>query len=667
MNYSKASNINETTFEDLKPFQELTSEEHVLDLIGVPVILNRHTEESRFNYLLEHTVDIAAMCWGNKTDRGLELQHTMIKFKVDVEDKFVYELPLNRFMISLIFLRPLMKYINEIDVDQFLIYEALTNKKRIEIQDRIVNVLFGYGYIMEEVKGIISFMSKELKEILLIFSHATMQVFTAENLFIDHYRNSKLIRDINNTEYPQNMQTADIVKENAKKYELLKEEMTKLGNPLFLDDKYISMLKPKQLEELFINFSQIPDGKNIIPVIMNGNGFKSGYHDLAVFYAGAIAARVPDIMNEEYMGLAGYFGRNLWILTYGTISKTVYDCGSVNPIPITVDEHVLRMMDGRFYYEDNNCGSLKVLKSTDTHLIDKTLWFRSPCTCNLNEDCCHVCYGTKALHVGDLPGGFIYTTELLSKDVGQKILSAKHLLKTNSEKIIIEGEFDKYFENISSTIMPKDDKRFDIYIPEDYQDNISDNLTIYVGKDMQKIVISHYANIYIPDNVIKKSKSVVIDDITYYKITSFRLNEIGGELCTITPINIMMTAKYMDMMKLFENDIVKFEKIEDIVVYLMRLLDGTIPILSTHGEIIIGRLLRRVDNELLRPNWLNPDEPYQIMRLKTALGNIEGFGAGLASEQTTRHIKHSIFDKRNKIKRVGPHSFIDFFYGDEQL
>lgn len=522
---------------------------------------------------------------------------------------------------------------------------------------------------MDEVKSIIADLSLDIKVLLLIFSHADMHIYTAENLFIDHYMESELIRTINNVEYPPEMQTNDIIAENARLYKLCEEEMTARGCPFFIDNQYTKILKPKQIEECYINFSLIPDGVHdfVVPVTMNGNGFKAGYDDLAVFYAGCIAARVPDIMNEEYMGSAGYFGRNLWILTAGTLSKTVYDCGSQNPIPITIDECALNMMNGRFYYRDANRTTLRILKKTDTHLIGETLYFRSPCTCNLNEDCCHVCYGTQALHIGDLPNGFIYTTETMTKDINQKILSAKHLLRTNTEKIEYNTAFEKYFDIISSNVVPKDDKRFDIYIPEDYQDNISDNLTFYIGKDMVPIVISHYANIYIPDNVIDKAKPVTIDDVNYYKITSTKLMDLDGVLCIVTPVNIMMTAKYMDMMRLFESNVTKYEKIEDAVVYLMHLLDGLIPIYSTHGEIMLGKLLRRVDNELLRPDWLVPDQQYRIMRVKTALQNIEGISAGLASEQTAHHLKHSIFDKRNAIKRVGPSSFIDFLCGEETL
>ena len=657
--------MNESRFDDLREIQEITDPNMITELLGDVIILNRY--KKNFDYLYDRTVDVAGMCWNNKDERGNKLQHTLIKFKVDINDTETHVLTLNRFMISLVFIRPIIQYIDNVNIDDFILNTYLSKKLRGQIQNKIVDTLMSYGYGIREIQEIMADMSLDLKEQLTVFSHADMQIFTAENLFLHHYRDSEVIRDINNTVYPPDMQTVDIIEENQKKYKILEAEMVKRNNPFFKMNRYTSIIKPKQMEELYINFSQIPDGRNIVPVIMNGNGFKAGYHDKDVLYAGAIAARVPDIMNEEYMGSAGYFNRNLMILTYGTISKTVYDCGSVNPIPITVDETVLDMMEGRFYYTSKGSGVLKVLKKTDTHLIGRELWFRSPCTCNLNEDCCHVCYGTVALRVGDLNGGFIYTTELMTSRVSQNILSAKHLLKANAEKINFSDGFDKYFVIESSTVIPNDEKKFDIYIKDDYQENISESLTIYVGKDLIPLTISNYANIHIPDKILEKSKEVNIDDVTYHKISSFKVLEMDGIFCTITPINIMMTQKYMNIMKLFESEITKFEKVEDVVVALMRLLHNTIPIMSTHGEIIIAKLLRDVDNKLIRPNFLYPDVPYQMLRLKTALQNIEAITTALSFEQTRHHLLHSIFDERNAIKRVGPRSFADYLFGEDVL
>lgn len=665
MNYNINTDVNETEFEDLKQYYEIDKTSQITDALGDVIILNRY--RSNMEYLLNKTVDVASLCWGNEDEHGVELQHTPIKFKVDIDDVETHTLPLNRFMLSLVFIRPIIEYIDDVNINDFLLDDHMSEKKRKQLQNNVVNVLTSYGKTIAEIQVIMSRLSLDLKEIMLIFSHATMQIFTAENMFLDHYRDSEIIREINNTEYPPDMQTADIVEENAKKYKILEKEMLKRGNPYFVDNKYVKLVKPKQMEELYINFSQIPDGKNIVPVIMNGNGFRAGYHAMPVMYAGAIAARVPDIMNEEYMGSAGYFARNLWILTYGTLSKTVWDCGSVNPIPVKIDEVELDMKDGRYYLDSKDSHNLKIFHKEDRHLLGKTLWFRSPCTCNLNEDCCHVCYGTKALKVGELEGGFIYTTQLLSKDVSQKILSAKHLLKANAEKIEFSEGYDKWFVLENSTLIPTDEKKFDIYLKEDYMDSISESLTIYIGKDMIPVTVSKYASIHIPDTVTSKFKEVMIDDVSYYKISSHKVLETGGMFCDIIPINIMMTAKYMNIMKLLENDIAKFDNISDAVKELTDLAYGLIPILSVHGEIIIGHLIRSTENKLLRPNWLEKDPPYQIMRLKTALTNHESVTVALAFEQTRHHLLHQIFDDRNKINRVGVRSFEDYLFGENML
>ena len=671
MNFNTKTDVNESRFADIRKYQEITSPDTIYELLGDLIILDRYHTYEQYDELYERVVDVAVLCWENHIrpdDMESDvLQHTPIKFKVNIDDTLTYAIPLNRFMISMAFIRAILPYLNRVNLDDFILHKFMSQKDREQIQNKIVETLLGMGHTIQEVQEVMAKMALDLKEQTLVFGQANMQIFSAENLFLDHYMESEIVFEINNTEYGPEMQTADIVEENKRRYKILEQEMTKRGNPFFLDAKYANIVKPKQMEELYINFSQIPDGKDIVPVIMNGNGFKAGYHDLEVFYGGAIAAKVPDLMNDRWMGDAGYFNRNLMILTYGTISKTVYDCGSRNLIPITIDESADRMMNGRYYQRTKNDGILRVYHKGDKSLFGKKLWFRSPCTCNLNEDCCHVCYGTIALQVGELEGGFIYTTELMTSRVSQNILSAKHLLKTDAEKIDFSANFDKWFTLNSSTVYPKDEKKFDIYLKEDYHDTSSESLSLYCGKDMEEVLISHYSDIAIPDDVLSKAKKVEIDDVVYYKISSFKIIENGGELCNITPINISIIAKYMDIMKFFTSNASKLERVEDAVVVLMRLLDRLIPILSVHGEIIIGHLLRDVNDKVKRPNWLNPDEPYQILPLKTALGSAESATTSLAFERAGNQLLSSIFDIRNDVNRVGVRAFSDYQFGEALL
>jgi hypothetical protein len=659
-NYNINTEVNESEFDDLRCIDEITDKEQLLEFIGVPVILNRHKHD--FETFMRRVVDIAGMCWSNPDGEGDVLEHTRIDFKADVDDAVTYSLPLNAFMFFLVFINPIINYVNDIELEDFIFEPPLIEKETKMLINKVRHVLQQFGHPMPEIyettaRNILLYMS----ELNRIFGQACIQIFTTENLFLDHYRESALIRDINNTHYPKNMQTAEIIEENSRRYGLLREEMIKRNNPLFIDDTYTKILKPKQVEELYIHLGLTPDGRNIVNIVMDGNGFNDGYKDPEAIYAAAIMARVPDLLNTEYMGVVGYFARNLWILTYGTISPKVTDCGSKNPIPIVVDEAALKMFDGRYYYTEKHGTRLRMLHSTDKHLLGKQLWFRSPCTCNLNNDVCHVCYGNAALRVKDFNGGFICTTQFMTGPINQNVLSAKHILKANTELIVFTQNLEEYFDIDSGQLTVKEDvKKFDIFIREDYMDDITEKFEMFIGKNMEPITITNYANINISKNAISKAKLVTIDDVNYYRVNS---SKVDDDLCTLTPINKMMTEKYLKMMHLLDNNIVKYDNVSDVVTELYHLMEGTIPLLSTHGEIIIACLLRNRDNVMKRPNWLNYDEPYQMVRVKTALSNTDSFTEAVASEQTNHHLRHAVFDKRNQINKIGARSFIDFLFG----
>lgn len=187
---------------------------------------------------------------------------------------------------------------------------------------------------------------------------------------------------------------------------------------------------------------------------------------------------------------------------------------------------------------------------------------------------------------------------------------------------------------------------------------------MYIGKDREEVIITNYANIHIPDDLFKKAKVIQIDEVTYYKLNS---DKVEDSICMLTPINIMMTAKYNKMMNLLNQDIAKMTDISEAVTEMCELFNGSIPLLSTHAEVILSRLIKSPDDDMKRPNWLNYDEPYKLVRVNTALDNTESFTAALASQQTNHHLRHAIFDKRNKINRVGLRSFMDYLFGYHTL
>lgn len=654
---------NTSRFPELIAYPEITDEDTLRELIGEPIILSHYNEET-IDDLIERLTDIGVRCWNNLNTDGSKLQQILISYKQFDDSDETYVIQFNRFLISLGYIKPVLPYLKDIDIMDFVLEGFHTEKGSYDFQNKIRGVLNANCVSYYDSQEIIADVAMSLKNIMYTFSQADAEIITAENLFLDHYVASEVIRDINNTEYPPNMQPSEIIEENAKKYKILEKEMFRLHNVFFENQYFCNILKPKQVEESMINFSLSPDGRRLITVTQNGNGFHAGYNSIPTLYVAAMSARVPDLINSDHMGEAGYFNRNLMILTYGTISPTVWDCGSRNRLAVRMDETNLAMYIGRYYSTDPD-GKLLILHGNETQYLGQTLYFRSPTKCNLNEDVCQCCYGTIAMNIGDLPGGFIYTTEVMTSRIAHNILSAKHILKANAIKIELSPNFEKYFEMEQSMVFPRDDKVFDVYIPENFHDEIADHLIIYIkkGKNLEPVEISRYASIYIPDELLDKCKEIEVDDVTYLKISSTKIADVSEKLCDITPINIMTSQKYMDIRRLIEFELPKFDTAEEIVDKINHDTYKLMPVLAVHNEVIIGRHLRSTSNELLRPNWLNPNEPYKIFRLRSALEKIESVAIAYSFEKPYDNTHKKIFDERNKINRVGVRSFADFMYG----
>lgn len=654
---------NISRFPDLIEYPEITDEETLRELIGEPIVFSHYVDT--INDLMERLIDIGVRCWNNLNTDGSKLQQILIRFK-QFDDGEEYLMQFNRFLISLGYVRPILPYLKEVNILDFMLNGVHTEKGSYKFQENIRGVIQSNGVPLHESQETISDVSMSLKTIMETFAQADVEIINAENLFLDHYVASEIVRDINNTRYPKGMQASEIIEKNAEKYKILEKEMFRLHNVFFENQYYCNILKPKQVEESMINYALTPDGRNLINVIQNGNGFFAGYHDIPSLYVAAMSARVPDLLNTDHMGEAGYFNRNLMILTYGTVSPVVYDCKSRNKLPVKMDDINLAMYVGRHYslHADPD-DKLFTLRGDEKEFIGKTLYFRSPVMCNLNEDVCQCCYGEVAMDVADLPGGFIYTTEVMTSRIQHNILSAKHILKANAIKIEFSSNFDKYFELDSSMVIPNEDKVFDIYIPENFRDEIADHLVVYIkkGKNLEPVTITQYASVYIPDELLDKCKEVEFDDNIYLKISSTKIADTTEKLCEITPINILTSQKYMDIRRLIEFELPKFGSVEEIIDKLNHDTYKLMPTLAVHNEVIIGRHLRRVDNELLRPNWLNSGEPYKIYRLRSALEKIESAATAFSFEKPYDNTHKRIFDERNKINRVGPRSFADFMYG----
>lgn len=146
--------------------------------------------------------------------------------------------------------------------------------------------------------------------------------------------------------------------------------------------------------------------------------------------------------------------RKLSLLCIDTILSKDEDCGTNAGVHTFIrDKSTLSKLNNRYYLDEK--GKLNLITKDSNELIGKTINLRSPMTCKSEDGICHTCYGklsklNKDIHIG------LFATQLLTAQITQMLLSSKHLLKTNSEKIEMSEEFNKYFQ-ISGNLFYKND------------------------------------------------------------------------------------------------------------------------------------------------------------------------------------------------------------------
>lgn len=266
------------------------------------------------------------------------------------------------------------------------------------------------------------------------------------------------------------------------------------------------------------------------------------------------------------------------------------------------------------------------------------------------------------------------------KVVNQSILSAKHLLTTNSKAIEFDGPFKAFFTIVGGEINPWVNNNEDvpnildyaIYIdPEDVSkvDDMDDdslyNTLIYNGrfyiknmkdKEEEAIVIQAKGEkeIYITDEAIalmKKGKGFIkfkdIDDDSQLFYMEVENNELTRPL-----------YKIMELINKTRKDSVK-ETIDDLSQQFIELLiESGIGANAIAAELIINRLIRSVKHPYDRPNFKNPVlEPYDIFTVRRALERNKSPLLGLSYQ----NIKRQLLTEETFTERDGS-SYIDGFY-----
>lgn len=623
-----------------------------------------------------------------------------IKFKFYPDDEKVYELSMSKLLLNLNAWRPLIElnsiqkyYRHRIEVldESFIIGIMMSNNLRVGLESKVIQVLDDYGISFEKISELLEVIIERYQEASIEFSMIdNHSIMTFESVFLNDYRNSEKIRELNNLKIDQSLQTSEVEVLLRNKTNELLTEMGNTRNPIWYVSKAGNHIKQKQIQELYISYGQIPDvSGNVIPYTMQGNGFSTGYVDPTTYYIAATGARLSSIMNKEHMGEAGYLSRNLVLISRTLrLSKTVFDCGTKHLLPINVtDSTFLHRLENKWYCE-NEGEPLKLIHYEDCkHLIGKRIKIRSLLTCACGDEVCHVCYGRDSHLVMNMPGMAIYNTEIYSEPVSQNILSTKHLLFTAANKIGFSESFDKYFKYNAGDVYVKDKDEWEEgfstdhlsirieegnCIPINQQDmqeyntfgnHIESPIFVYNSKTMEydKIEIINYESMFIDASSMKNFK-VITDKKNngkkYYEISFDQISEeLEGRLLSIDIKNNGLTDNLYMIMDLLGKDAAKYEDYSTLAQdFFETLIKAGINCRIVQAEVILNRLIRDADDVFKRPNFSEFTNPkYKILNLNQALLNTKAPTVGISYQELKRQLlSDDIYEIKNESSYLDP-------------
>lgn len=396
-------------------------------------------------------------------------------------------------------------------------------------------------------------------------------------------------------------------------------------------------------------------------------------------------------MNKKVMGKAGYFGKILALLSRTlSMSTEVYDCHTKHLVAYDIksDNHLKKLND-KFYKLNEDDPDFKLLKSKHCkNLIGKRVLVRSAATCALGDKVCPFCVGGTAIINFDIADGIgAFESEEIAKEIEQRVLSAKHLLTTLSEKIIFSSDFYKFFTMTGGEINPianendnvDDITDYAIYInPEDIikveemDDDSLFNTCIYNGRfyikniknpDMEDILIENEENkeMFMTNEAVElmnKRKGLIYFSDLDDDIKLFEMVVMNKELTK--PLYDIMNLLNKQKKREDEEDI--DETIESISNKLVDLLvESNIGANVIAAELIINRLIRSIKDPYHRPDFSKAQlEEYSIYTVNKALANNKSPLIGLSFQNLKRQfLSDALFTERTGTSYIDPWFYTD--------
>lgn len=446
-------------------------------------------------------------------------------------------------------------------------------------------------------------------------------------------------------------------------------------------------ISPKQYKEVAVNIGSKPDGQgSVFPHPIPHSFMNGGLQSPEEIYIESSVGRVAQILQKTNVGESGAFARKLELNNQDTYlhKDPNYVCDTVNFEEVTIDSAIkLQMYDLR-YYRENPKGVDKLLNAKkDKHLIGRKLYFRSPMTCASaarGQGICYKCYGDLAYANQEVNIGQI-AAEGLSSIYTQILLSAKHLLESLVVKMVWVKEFYDIFSLAFNTIGVREDKVFrgwKLIIDEELK----------TEDDLDNMAYSYYINSFVvrqPDGTSVRIHTSESDNIYFSQefldyIISLKPKGESLEDLDDTPMEFdmvkLMDFPYLFIMEIRNNELSRtMDQIKKLIdnksiiqlhdrntileEFIRTNINGGIKLNAVHFEVLLMNQIRYVDDELLKPHWDVPNEPYQILTLRKSLSNNPSITVRLESDK----IQQALRNPQNRF--IKQPSITDLFFMEQ--
>lgn len=260
--------------------------------------------------------------------------------------------------------------------------------------------------------------------------------------------------------------------------QMTKDIMNLMGDPNALHDNCFlpfmltKLLKRNQVPQMFGAYgtrSDITDEMKKWPI--SESAF-SGLKSINDYATESLAAKKAAFFNNTVIRNAQYFARRCRLGASKLSTLYPGSCGSEVTIPfvirskfkknfigkfVKVDEQTKHLLKERKWPQFPKDNSVELTKANIDLFVDREIQMWSPFGCRYTDGVCEHCAGCmhQKLHAY-IPEGVwlgVFLATLVVSSVTQKILSAKHLIKTSSKEFILPASAIKYLDKSSDALL----------------------------------------------------------------------------------------------------------------------------------------------------------------------------------------------------------------------